>query len=335
MNLWGVPALGADAQTVTLGDWTFRRLELEERGMYDAYAAASDYPITVFSSNFAYIWGNPGPGSVVLWKEIDGMLALFKYHRRYDTLHLPILPLGPGSPDHVAGVLLKAMSFCREWNRSKNTRTRVRVIDDLQYAFLSRSRVFRNYFRCVVLDGMERHASVRELLTLPGSEFRPVRYALRRFEHEFPEARVRRAEERDRDALLELKREWNESAGAKYTKVWDDVFFNNLLNHAAPLGQSVLVLDVGGTIAAAGICGISPNGQGWFTWLKYRKRFPGASSVMYIEIAKEVHRLHPDAELINLGHDAGVSGGLRAFKNKFQPVLDTKRLRVFFRGRYE
>jgi len=303
--------------------------------MYNAYAAAAEYSTTVFSSNFAYVWGNQGPGSVVLWKEIDGMLALFKYNRRYGTMHLPILPLGPGSPDHAAGVLLQAMSLCRDWNRSKGTRTRVRVIDDLQYAFLRRSRVFRRYFRCVELEGMERHASVRELLTLHGDAFRTVRHALRRFGHVYPEARIRRAEERDREPLLELKREWDATAGSKYKKVWDDVFFNNLLRHAAALEQSTLVLDVGGTIAAAGICGVSPNGQGWYSWLKYREQFPGANTVMYVELAKEVHRLHPDAELINLGHDAGVSNGLRAFKNKFRPVLNTKRLRVFFRERFE
>lgn len=316
-----------ESRHITIGGWSFQRLVLTDKEMYSRYVAESEYPTTVFSSNFDFIWGYSGYRNIAIWKEMDGMLVVFNYNRRSKSLFLPILPLGKGSPDHVAYVLVKALTFCRD--RNKRTILGVRTIDELQYRFLIKSSLFRKHIRHITLPGTEKHLSVQNLLTLPGDAFRPIRYTRNKFYRDYPNALIRPVKHEDFTPLLELKRVWNRTSGAKYKKIWDDLFYQKILKYHEQLNHFKQVLEIDGKIVAMGSGGISPNGQGWAGHLKYLLEYQGVSTAMYIEIAKEINRLNPKAELINFG-SAGTSG-LSFFKDKFRPVLNTHRIRLYLR----
>ncbi|WP_274363188.1 phosphatidylglycerol lysyltransferase domain-containing protein [Paenibacillus thermotolerans] len=325
-----------ELRQITIGGWTFQRLVLSDKEMYSRYVMESEYPTTVFSSHFDFIWGNSGHRNFAIWREMDGMLAVFKYNSKSQTLTLPILPLGKGSPEQVASVLIKALSFCREWN--KRNIVGVRVIDELQYEFLRKSYLFRKHIRIKVLEGMDRHVSVQNLLTLPGEAFRPIRYTRNKFYRNYPSALVRPMSSEDLQPLLDLKREWNRSSGEKYKGIWDELFYQKILKYHEQLNHFIQVLEVDGKIVALGTGGLTPSGQGWAAIMKYLDDYEGVSTIMYLEIAKEVNRLNPKAELINLGSDSGVrskegASGLRLFKDKFRPVLNTKRMQLYLRRR--
>ncbi|WP_274363185.1 phosphatidylglycerol lysyltransferase domain-containing protein [Paenibacillus thermotolerans] len=320
---------------VTLGGRTFQRLTLSDKELFSKYFKETEYPTTFYFSNFDIIWGNSGFRDIALWKEMDGMLVVFNYNRRSKSLSLPVLPLGKGSPDHISNVLVKALTLCREWNKGNNMAF-VRGIDDLQYEFLRLSTMFRNHIRHKVLPGLERHISVQNTVALPGKAYNDVRYARNKFYRKFPNALVRPVKDEDYMPLLELKKEWNRTAGTKYKKVWDDYFYQKILKYHKQLNHLILVIEIDGKLIAMATGGFTPSGQGWAGILKCLNEYEGASTVMYIEFAKEFHRLNPRAELINIGTDAGVrnkdgTSGLSIFKSKFRPVLSTKRIRLYLR----
>ena len=63
--------------------------------------------------------------------------------------------------------------------------------------------------------------------------------------------------------------------------------------------------------------------KAWACELKYDSDCKGISEFLHIEFVKEMNRSSPQTELINLGSDGRGKGGLRLFKDKFKPVLDT------------
>ncbi|WP_274363183.1 phosphatidylglycerol lysyltransferase domain-containing protein [Paenibacillus thermotolerans] len=313
---------------IQLKDWTFHRLALSDKEMYLKYVAETEYPMNYSKSFFDFVWGRSRVGDLALWKEIDGMLTIFKYERRKNVLYLPFLPLGKGSPEHVIQVLIKALTFCSAWNGKK---AMVRVLNNMQLDYLRSSPLYRKYFRSITLVGREIYVSVQHLVHLTGTPFASIRKTINRFMREYPNAVIRKAVKGDEERLWALKQIWNQTAGAKYPKILDDEYYRRIINRFDELNHIVLLIEVDSKVIAMISGAINPDGLGWANLLKYDNSYKGVSTVMYIELANEIHRLNPESELINLGSDIGVGDGLSLYKNKLRPVLFTDRLRLFLK----
>lgn len=309
---------------VKLGDWNFRVLQIKDKEMYSQYIRETEYPANLFSSNFDLLWASSPTWGMVLWKIVDGMLVTFKLIRK-KKLQLAFLPLGRGDPSKVADVVYKCLNFCYEWNGKKKKRTKVRAINDLQLAFLRESPFFEQRFRSVKLKGVDRHVGIQNLLTLKGKQFQNVRQSMNKFRRNYPDTVIRRVKPDDFDVLLKLKEEWNCTLGKKYPVIWDDTVYKNIIQNHHELDHLILVVEVDGKIAGVITGGILPHGQAWAGLLKRKEQFSGLSDYLIIELTKEINRLNPQVELINLGIDVGPRGGLRAFKDKFRPVLNCER----------
>lgn len=312
------------------GKWDFHQIKLEEIDMYAEFIKATVYPANLWSSNFAYLWASSQSRlRKILWKVVDDMLVTFG-HSFKNSLYLFCLPFGKGSPEKLMKVVLKCLKYCYDWNNQENNRTLVRIINHNQLEFLRNCPEFDDLFRLVTLRGIERHLEVKRLVSLTGKNFSTIRNKVHKFHRENQDAVVRRYEKRDYEELLELGRHWDRVAGSKHANIFDKTYYREMINHCDELNQIILVVQKGNQIIGMVSGGELPTGQAWGSLLKAKEGIPGLSELLSVEFARELNKINPDIELLNVGSDLG-PGGLRDYKLKFRPVLNLKRYQVYLK----
>lgn len=320
------------SREIILGDWEFNRIELKDKEIYSRFIETTEYPTDLWSSNFDYLWAVSDPNSeLVIWKIVNDMLVTFKL-RKSKTLQIAFPPFGPGNADKVAKVLLICMEFCCKWNGENRKKTRIRVVTKQQLEFLQTSSLFNENFQYKKLKGVDRHVGVNKLVNVRGKEFQDVRQNLNRFFRNYPGAIIRRAKPEDYHALLKLKRNWNLTAGRKYSHIWDDQFFERIIRCYQELNHIVLIVEFEKRLIGTVTGGILPHGQAWGAILKKQEGYAGLSEYLNVEFAREIQKIAPTVELINLGIDLSPGGGLRQYKNKFRPVFNAERYRILLKN---
>lgn len=313
---------------IKLGGSKFHIIGLQDKPLFSQFVKETQYPANLWSSNFDYLWTVSDPQSdEVLWKEVDGMLCIFKMYLK-THLSLAILPLGKGSPDKLVQVVRKCLEFCKKWNGNGKAPF-VRAVNDSQVAFMSRSAAYRKHFAHTPIPGRDRHLGIQNLLTLSGREFQNVRTCINQFKRMHPGAVFRKAAPEDRLGLLKLKQTWNETSGQKYRVIWDDLAYSRLVTYFQQLGHLIFVVEDKGSLVGMVSGEILPHGEAWGNESKKLEPYYGLSEFMLVEFAKELRRVHPKVQLINLGMDAGE--GLRTYKDKYRPVLNAERFRMYLK----
>ncbi|PPA68955.1 phosphatidylglycerol lysyltransferase domain-containing protein [Jeotgalibacillus proteolyticus] len=320
-----------DSREVILGKWKFYRITIQDKSLYANYIQKTQYPTDLWSSNFDYLWAASQPDSeLVLWKVVRGMLVTFKLTRR-NILQIAFLPFGYGDADKVTEVLLKCLKFCHQWNNGKQGKTRVRAISKKQLSFIQTSSLFNQNFRFAKLNGRDRHISVNKVIQLHGKEFKEVRQKINRFLRNYPDTVVRKAKPSDYRTLVNFKDSWNRTSGSKYSKIWDDQAYRKIMKNNQKLEHIVLVAETKGEVVGVVTGGILPHGQAWSAFLKSLKGYDGLSEFLNVEFAREIFNMNPGVEMINIGSDYSDNGGLQKFKDKFRPVLNAKRYRLYLK----
>lgn len=318
------------SNNLKLGNWDFHEIKLEDINLYSEFIKATEYSANLWSSNFAYLWASSQSSlRKVLWKVIDDMLVIFG-HSYKNSLYLFCLPLGKGNPEKVTEVAIKCMKYCYDWNNQENNRTMVRMINHSQLEFLQNSPEFDRFFRLVTLQGIERHLDVKKLVALIGKDFSTIRNKVSKFGRENPNAVIRRYRQRDYDALIELGKYWSGAAGRRYANLFDKVYYRKMVHHCDELNLNIFVIENGNQIIGMVSGGELPTGQAWGSLLKYKEGISGLSETLSVEFVRELSKINPKIELINVGSDLG-PGGLRDYKLKFRPVLNLKRYQIYFK----
>ncbi len=313
---------------IQLGKWDFHEIELRDKSMFSEYIQATEYPANLWSSNFPYLWASSQSSlRKILWKVLDGMLVTFG-HSYKNTLYLFCLPFGKGNSGQVMDVLHQCMKYCYDWNHQEKHRTLVRMINDCQLEFLRSCPEFDNLFQPVTLQGIERHFSIKHLAALYGKDFRNIRSRVNKFSKENQDVTIRRYQTEDYDDLIELGNHWASAAKKRNLAVFDKVYYRELIKHCDELEHIILIFQKGSQIIGMVAGGQLPTGQAWGSIIKYEAGIPGLSETLIIEFARELNRINPTLELMNVGSDLG-AGGLRDYKLKFRPVLNLKRYQVF------
>ncbi len=318
------------SSNIQLGKWNFHKIKLEDIHIYSEFIKATEYPANLWSSNFAYLWASSQSRlRKILWKIVDDMLVTFG-HSYKNSLYLFCLPFGKGTPEKLANVVFKCMKYCYDWNHQENSRTMVRMINHSQLEFLQNFSEFDSLFRLVTLQGIERHLDVKRLVSLAGKDFSNIRNRINKFHRENPDVVIRRYQKSDYDGLIALGKHWNNSAGEKYAVIFDKVYYREIINKCDELKQIILVFQNGNQIIGMSSGGELPTGQAWGSFFKYREGIPGLSELLSVEFVRELNKVNPDIELINVGSDLG-AGGLRDYKLKFHPVLNLKRYQIYLK----
>jgi len=314
-----------------LGDWVFNEIKIEDMALYSNFIEQSDCPVNLWSCSFAYIWAmSQSRLRKMLWKIIDGMLVTFVYSYK-ESLYLFCLPFGSGSPEKIALVLYKCLSFCNEWNKQDSSKTLVKMINDSQLEFLRKTPKFDESFRLVNLLGIERHFDIVKLVNLEGKDFSNIRNRVSKFSRDNPHAVISEYTENDYDKLIELGNHWSSESGQKYPQIFDKIYFREIVKNYYELGQIILTIRIGDKIIGM-ISGCElPTGQCWGSVVKFESGIPGLSETLMVEFSKELYRRNPAVKFLNVGSDLG-PGGLRNFKLKFRPVLNFKRYQVYLRN---
>lgn len=319
---------GEHPREMKLGDWTFRHIKLKDKELFLDYTKRCSYPTNLWSVNFAYLWADSqGDQKIVLWKVIDGLLVPFVLFRS-EGLHLVCLPLGPGGPDRVLFVVYKCLKFCDKWNKKHGfQRGTLRTINKLQLEFAEQTPEFKKHFEIRELNGLERHFSMEKITQLQGKDFHRVRNQLNRFKRHYPQAVIRPYDHSDYESVLKVNSSWLSKASENYSVIFDQVYFREMMEHFVELDHHILVVEIDGNIVGMVSAGLTPEGQSWGCLIKKMADMEGLNEVMIVEITKEMKRIYPDVELMNVGSDLGVEG-LSKFKEKFRPVLSLERYRI-------
>lgn len=321
-----------------LGDWDFYEIDLTDMELFNQYIRESVCPVSLWSSNFAFLWAiSHSEHQTVLWRIVDSMLAVF-IHTDDDMLYLRCIPFGKGNADHVVGVITKCLNTCEVWNK-KNMRpepkkAQVKMLNEQQLGFLKQNKEFKKLYKVVTWQGIERHYSIPELNELKGKNFADLRNRLSKFRRERPNAVISLYQKSDLNEVLALSSQWKKSAGQKYSHIFDGVYFKQLVTYNFELAQQILLIKLDGRIIGMIAGSALPTGQAWGSVLKYQEGYPGLSETLTVEFAKLLHRQNPKAEYLNVGSDLG-SKGLRQYKLKFNPVLNLKRYRIVFKDTSE
>lgn len=319
-----------DTKTVRLGTWDFHVIQLEDKDIYAEYVKKTRYPSNLWSSNFAYLWANSQSGRrMILWKIIDGLLVTFAYSYK-KTLYLFCLPFGDSTPEKLIDVLLTALNYCLEWNHFNKDNTVVRMINDNQLAFLEKDERFQKLFKKTTWTGIERHYDLKLVSELKGKDYENIRNRVNKFYRENPDAKVFPYQKSDYNELLKLEERWRTTFGKKYSNIFDGVYYKELLKYHDELEQTTLVMRKENRVIGMISGGILPTGQTWGSVVKFENNIPGLSETLTVEYCRLLHKMFPDAKLINVGSDLG-SGGLRDYKLKFRPVLNLKRYQLYLR----
>lgn len=311
---------------IQLGSWEFNEISLEDIGLYQEFIHNSEYPATLWSSNFAYLWSiSQSSFKTILWRIVDGMLVTFA-HTKNNCLYLMCLPYGKGTPEKIVNVIYQCMKYCAKWNAPTSCETKLRMINDPQRLFLEQEPSFNQLFELSRPCGYERHYGVQNLLNLQGSKFQRVRGRVNKFKKDYPQAKVRNYLLSDYQDLMDLNDEWEKTAGQKYKLILDTVYYQEILKHHDQLEQIVLLVEIDGKIVGMTSGGVLPTGQSWACLRKALLGFDGLSEFLAIELVRAIHNINPEVETMNDGGD--LTKALKAFKEKFRPVLNLSRYRL-------
>lgn len=315
---------------IHLGVWDFKVIDLVDKDIYSQYIKQTEYPANLWTSNFDLLWAvSQSRGRKVLWKIVDDMLVTFGYLRS-GFLYLICLPFGSGDAVKVTNVTQKCLNYCHNWNKDKDPGAIVKVVNEQQLNFLRQSKDFSKYFKVIGLVGMEKHFSIKKLVSLSGKEFDTIRRKVNKFKKSCPNAVVREYTANDFDAVMKLGDAWNESFGKKYAYIFDGVYFKNIMLRYKELGHLVLVVEIDKKIIGMVSGGELPTGQSWWCLSKFGGEYDGISEFLIVELAREIYRRNPKVELMNAAEDLG-PGGLRFFKERFRPVLNLRRYLIELR----
>jgi hypothetical protein len=317
-----------------LGIWKFNEIQIIDKDLFNKYIKKTEYPCNLWSSNFAYLWAiSQSNLRTILWKIIDDMLVTFDYSHK-GSLYLYCLPYGEGNCEKVLDVLLKCMQYCLDFNKQDIDKSPLRMINEEGLEFLRKSSRFDKYFKLDTWRGIERHFDVKKLILLAGKDFANVRSGVNKFRKDNPSAIVSLYEPKDYDELIRLDDSWRKSSGKKYSKIFDSVYYQELIKHCVELNQIILIIRIENVIVGMISGCVLSSKQAWGSVVKFEAGIQGLSETLLIEFVKELNRISPNIELLNVGSDLG-PGGLRDYKLKFRPVLSLKRYQVYFKDNYK
>lgn len=318
------------ANMTQLGAWNFHILQMSDMDFYESYIKKTRYPVNLWSSSFAYMWAiSQSSQRKLLWRIVDGLLVTF-VHSYKGTLYLHCLPFGGADPEQLVKVVYKCMLYCLNWNQGDKNKSVLKMVNDDQLDYLKKSPLFDKNFTTRTWQGIERHFSVPKMVSLQGKDFGNIRNRVHKFYREHPQAKVELYQDSDFDKLMDLNRHWKNTSGTKYSSIMDGVYYRELVGHGRELGQRTLVIRENSHIIGMVSGSVLPTGQSWGSVVKFEDDIPGLSETLLVEFAREIQRLSPKTELMNVGSDLG-SGGLRQYKLKFRPVLNLKRYQVYLR----
>lgn len=309
---------------VQLGSWSFNLIDISDMDLYSEYIKKTEYPANLWTANFAFVWAvSQSETKKMLWKIVDDMLVTFTYLRS-DELYMTFLPYGKGNADKVVDVVYKCLKYCYEYNNHEDSSTVVKVVNSMQLDFLRQSANFDKLFKVKGWVGMEKHFSISKLLTLPGKEFEYVRRKINKFHKLCPNAIIRDYRPEDFDEVMKLAEYWSNTSGAKYSFIFDRVYFREIIKHYKELNHTILIVELDEKIIGLSTGGDLPNGQSWWCISKFMNDYDGLSELLIVEMAKRINKINPNIEIMNAAEDLG-PGGLRFFKERFRPVLDLRR----------
>jgi hypothetical protein len=303
-------------------NWDFNTLRLEDRAHYDKYTVATAHPIDIWSSNFAYLWAHTRvPNKLtIMYSRVKGMLVTWILTLR-GRLYLPCLPVGTGSLSDVVDVLSLCVNFCHDWNLQSgfDHKPVVAKMSSNQLAYFQHSNHFNKLFEPKLLSGVERHLSVSRLSALSGKQFSTIRYKLNKFRREYSCAELRLYTASDFDAVVELGEKWKASVSSKHRRILDNFYFTDTIKHHQELGLEQLVVELNDKIIGMTSGGILPTGDAWGYLTKFDTRYEGLSEYLVVAMARRLHEIDENVELINIGTDFG-NQKLAIAKEKFRPV---------------
>jgi hypothetical protein len=309
---------------VKLGTWSFKIIETCDINIYSEYISKSEYPANLWSSNFAFLWAiSQSKMRKLIWRFVDGMLATFVYLSTGE-LYLICLPYGKGNPDKVCEVVYKCLSYCYHINNNNAANSVVKVVNEQQLQFLKQADKFNYYFKTIGLVGLEKHFSISKIISLEGKEFDTIRRKINKFKRVHPSVTVRKYTDDDYEKVMKLGEQWSNTSGQKYSYIFDDVYFHQIVKYWHKLEHLILVVEEKDQIIGMVSGGELPTGQSWWCLSKFINEYDGLSELLVVELAKEIHKINPSIELMNAAEDLG-PGGLRFFKERFRPVLDLRR----------
>ena len=315
---------------INLGRWSFNVIELSDIDLYLEYIKQTDYSPNLWTSNFPLLWAiSQSKRKKIVWKIVDNMLVTFGYLKR-GFLYLICLPMGKGSPKNVSNVVYKCLNYCTEFNATTESNTLVKVVNETQLNYLRNFEKFNEYFIVVGWVGLEKHFSIEKLVSLPGKEFESIRRKINKFHRLYPAAIIREYKNSDFQKVMDLGKRWIDTAGGKYSVIFDNVYFYEIVKNYRALNHLVLVVELGDEIIGMASGGDLPTGQSWWCLSKFINDYNGLSEVLIIELAKAIHTKNPDVEFMNAGEDLG-PGGLRVFKERFKPIMDLRRYALYLR----
>jgi len=315
------------SNTIKLSNWSFNEIQIKDKDIFEAFIIKTEYPCNLWSSTFAYLWAvSQSKERKVLWKIIDGMLVIF-IHSHKGSLYLNCLPFGEGNCEKIINVLLECLRYCLQYNKQDYKKSSLKMINAAQLVFLKSSPRFEQYFKRVTWQGIERHYDIKKLTTLDGKDFANLRNRVNKFHRENPDAKIRRYEQSDYNAVIELDNKWKETSGKKYKNIFDGIYYKELVSHCEELNQIILVIEINGVIVGM-VSGCElPRNLAWGSVVKFEAGIQGLSETLIVEFAKELNKINPETQFFNVGSDLG-PGGLREYKLKFNPVLSYKRYQV-------
>jgi uncharacterized protein len=315
---------------VSLGEWSFNVIELTDIALYSDYIKRTEYTPNLWTSNFPLLWAiSQSKIKKILWKIVDDMLVTFGYLKS-GFLYLICLPFGKGNPEEVSKVVYKCLSYCNAWNINVGSNTLVKVVNATQLDFLRQYENFNQYFKVVGWVGLEKHFSIEKLVSLTGKEFESIRRKINKFHRLYPGVVIREYKAKDFDKVIELGNQWTASAGEKYSVIFDNVYFYEIIRNYKALNHLVLVVELENDIIGMVSGGDLPTGQSWWCLSKFINEYTGLSEILIIELAKAINKINPNVEFMNAGEDLG-PGGLRVFKERFKPVMDLRRYAIYLR----
>lgn len=312
---------------IRLKSWGLQEIKMEDREMYGWYIRRSQCPVNLWSSNFAYLWAvSQSKNRTLLWKIIDGLLVTFAVNHK-NQLYIYCLPFGNADPEQLIDVTLTSLHYCLDWNHQDKQNSVIRMVNEDQLRFLKKSPRFLSYFKKTVWTGIERHFDILKLVSLQGKEFDNIRNRVHKFRKDHPDAQICPYRDGEYKELLALDAKWRNTSGKKYARIFDGVYYKELVRHGRELGQETIVVKDGGSIIGMISGGVLPTGQAWGSVMKFEANHPGLSETLIVEFAKWVHERDPEVRFMNVGSDLG-PGGLRDYKLKFRPALNFKRYQV-------
>lgn len=321
---------GDPLKTIKLGDWSFTEIKITDNTLYDKFIKETNYPVNVWSYNFPFLWSfSQSDARTVLWKIIDDLLFTFGYTKK-DTLYLVCLPFGKGNPDFIVKALHKALNFCYEYNNRKSSKTLVRTLNENQLDFLKNSKYYAEYFKVKSLKGLEHHFIINDILELKGKKFANARYKINKFNREFPNAIIRSYNFKDFNEILKLNEYWESTSGENYKSIWGNICYTEIIKNYDKLNHIILVIEIYNKIHGMVSGGITADGESWGSFLKGNRNIVGINEKLIKEFAHEINKVNPNVKYVNMGSDMG-TGGLKTFKEKFNPVFNYKRYKLLLK----